>query len=408
MVYHQIASKILGHCNSRQFGACREQSNAFGTNVICRTYYSGSMTPAKIARQLPRTSTKGAPGVRHAMLRILKPPTRPTYLKLTTLKSPLHGLRTMPGTEYSGSLVQKCSTPQAKEQLSPWTLRTEIKSGPYQLGQHRSSSLRLLTSMMRNHHQNTFSNGPGDATDDEFWTTFFIGELGKGWHFSNHLILRHRFSWVLEYIRTGSLPAQALSAQSVLREALNGSVLATATHPYNYSLDVVTTKYLNPDLCQEWTQELLTTQTNLEKIKADLQQSPESITIEALCSRYGILIPQPWEESTFHFGAHVYSARLTARSPMSNSRLETMRLDADPSFDLSSQVAGMSTSAKTDHESQAMCLDADLDSTLRIASNSTYQLRKDNPFGLDDAQHVIVRINNCKIIKSPTLSHFYF
>lgn len=293
-------------------------------------------------------------------------------------------------------------SPPSERTIEPMdTMRIDIKSGPCQLGQHRSSSLRLLTSMMRNHHQNTFSNGPDDATDDEFWTTFFIGGLGKGWHFSDHLILRHRFSWVLEYIRTGSLPAQALSAQRVLREALKGSVLATATHPYNYSLDVVTTTHLNPDLCQEWTRELLTTQANLEKIKADLQQSPESITIEALCSRYGILIPQLWEESTFHFGAPVYSARLTARSPMSNSRLEPMRLDTDPSFDSSSQVAGMSTSAKTDHESQAMCLDADLDITLRIASNSTCQLRKDNPFGLDDAQHVTAHDSRLSTPASP-------
>ncbi len=139
----------------------------------------------------------------------------------------------------------------------------------------------------------------------------------------------------------------------------------------------------------------------MEKFKANLQQSPESITIEALCSRYGILIPQLWEESTFHFGAPVYSARLTARSPMSNSRLEPMRLDTDPSFDSSSQVAGMSTSAKTDHESQAMYLDADLDSTLRIASNSTYQLRKDSPFGLDDVQYVSAHDSRLSTSASP-------
>ncbi|CAM1501306.1 Fc.00g104680.m01.CDS01 [Cosmosporella sp. VM-42] len=156
---------------------------------------------------------------------------------------------------------------------------------------------------------------------------------------------RHRFGWVLEYIRTGSLPAQALSAQRIPREALKGSVLATATHPYNYSLDVVTTTHLNPDLCQEWTRALSTTKTDLEKLKADLQQSPERITIDALCGRYGILIPQLWEESTFHFGAPVYSACLNARSPMPNIRSDPTRLDADPSFDSSSQAAGTSTSA---------------------------------------------------------------
>ena len=65
---------------------------------------------------------------------------------------------------------------------------------------------------------------------------------------------------------------------------------------------------------------LLTTQADLKKLKADLQQPPELHNIEALCARYGILIPQLWEEPTFHFGDPVYSGCLTACSLMPNIR----------------------------------------------------------------------------------------
>lgn len=39
----------------------------------------------------------------------------------------------------------------------------------------------------------------------------------------------------------------------------------------------------------------------------------------------------------------------------------TLRLDADPSIDSSSQAVGTSTSAKTNQDSQATCLDADVE-----------------------------------------------
>ncbi|OAA53903.1 Homeodomain-like protein [Niveomyces insectorum RCEF 264] len=173
--------------------------------------------------------------------------------------------------------------------------------GPSQLAQHQPSTLRVLLSIMRNHHRITFDNGPDDADDGQFWSTLFIGALDDKWQVQDERVLCYRFGWLLEYIRTGALPAQAIFAQNVLREVLEGTVLTCQTHPYNYEVDVPTSRYLNPDLSQTWTKQFLTDHSDRVKLDASLKGCPGGLSYPAFCDRYGILIPQLWEEAALRF-----------------------------------------------------------------------------------------------------------
>lgn len=68
--------------------------------------------------------------------------------------------------------------------------------GSCQLAQHEPSTVRILISVVRNHHQCTFDNGPDDAVGDDCWRALFIGRLDQKWQISDKQVLHHRFSWV--------------------------------------------------------------------------------------------------------------------------------------------------------------------------------------------------------------------
>ncbi|RYP53982.1 hypothetical protein DL768_001132 [Monosporascus sp. mg162] len=154
--------------------------------------------------------------------------------------------------------------------------------GPTQFAQHRTSTLRILISIMRSQYQDIFNGEQEDANDNHFWTMLFIGPLNLEWKIEDVKVLRYRFGWVLEYIRTGTLSPEAVLAQDIMREALEESVLARTQHPYNYD-------------------KLFIFHSDRGKLDARLKRDLPSYSFYAFCDRYGILIPQLWEESALRF-----------------------------------------------------------------------------------------------------------
>ena len=216
--------------------------------------------------------------------------------------------------------------------------------GPSQLAQHQPSTLRILLSIMRSHHQVTFDNGPDDADDDQFWSTLFIGALDDKWQILDERVLRHRISWVLKYIRTRALPAEAVFAQGILREALEGSVLACHTYPYSYKIDVPTSRFLNPDLSQRWMEQFLTAHSDRIRLDVGLEGYAGDLSFPALCDRYGILIPQLWEDAALRFTLSIDPVSLVARSTNCNAPLAYMNPTTSVGPDLAEQTTTLSGS----------------------------------------------------------------
>ena len=124
---------------------------------------------------------------------------------------------------------------------------------PCGMAQYRTSTLRILTRLMRDHHESQYDGlGGSNSGDSSIWTGLFI-ELNESWRATSSDDLKHRFSWVLDLIRTGSLPAQVELTSQILQRRLSGSVFLQQTHPYNYKIRCSTRKFLNPDLSPEWT-----------------------------------------------------------------------------------------------------------------------------------------------------------
>ncbi|TGJ84458.1 hypothetical protein E0Z10_g4330 [Xylaria hypoxylon] len=59
-----------------------------------------------------------------------------------------------------------------------------------------------LRGILRSHYQDIFNGEQKDANDNHFWTMLFIGPLNPEWKIEDEKVLRYRFSWILEYIRT--------------------------------------------------------------------------------------------------------------------------------------------------------------------------------------------------------------
>lgn len=137
--------------------------------------------------------------------------------------------------------------------------------------------------------------------DHSFWSVLFI-DLDRSWNLTGSAQLEHRFSWVLELIRTGSLPAQAEVASEILQKRLFSSVFLKETHPYNYNFRCSTRKFLNPDLSPEWTKAFLTANDALSAVEMDMQKHMDGYNIEGFCSMYGILITQLWEQAMTELG----------------------------------------------------------------------------------------------------------
>lgn len=129
--------------------------------------------------------------------------------------------------------------------------------------------------------------------------------MSESWRATSSAGLKHRFSWVLELLRTGSLPAQAELASQILQKRLSGSVFLQQTHPYNYKTRCSTRKFLNPDLSPEWTRAFFLANNVLADVERDIQEQMDGHTIKGFCSLYGILITQLWEQAMAEQG-HFY------------------------------------------------------------------------------------------------------
>ncbi|KFA54731.1 hypothetical protein S40293_00720 [Stachybotrys chartarum IBT 40293] len=108
--------------------------------------------------------------------------------------------------------------PELKESTLPEE-QLEIllaRVGPTQLAQHRTSTLRFLISIMRSHHQDIFNGDQEDANDNHFWTLLFIGPLNPQWKIEDVKVLRYRFGWVLENIRSGTLSPEDSTASDAV------------------------------------------------------------------------------------------------------------------------------------------------------------------------------------------------
>ncbi|RSL79218.1 hypothetical protein CEP51_007538 [Fusarium floridanum] len=160
--------------------------------------------------------------------------------------------------------------------------------------QHQTSTLRILISFMRGVHQVVFSDQ--DAEDTQFWETLFF-ELTPKWKAASQYVLHYRFSWVLEYLQTGALPQEATKAQEIMRDALQESLLAKTKHPYSYDVGVSKSGHLHPDLDTVWIQELLKSECDIPRLVSRLKHDLPSVNFLALCTIYGILIPQLWEQT---------------------------------------------------------------------------------------------------------------
>ncbi|KFA75708.1 hypothetical protein S40288_06148 [Stachybotrys chartarum IBT 40288] len=69
---------------------------------------------------------------------------------------------------------------------------------------------------MRSHHQDIFNGDQEDANDNHFWTLLFIGPLNPQWKIEDVKVLRYRFGWVLENIRTGTLSPEDRTASDAV------------------------------------------------------------------------------------------------------------------------------------------------------------------------------------------------
>ncbi|KAH7176306.1 hypothetical protein EDB81DRAFT_751681 [Dactylonectria macrodidyma] len=154
---------------------------------------------------------------------------------------------------------------------------------------------------MRDIHQRTFDESTEsdflDLTDTEFWNCLFISGLGPSWVIRDIRELKSRFDWVLDYVRAGYLPPEASLARDVLQEALAESLLKSESHPYHQNgmaaqiswgitCDNGMPGHRGADFGYGW-----------------------------ICSAYGILIIQIWEEAMVGAFDHDFRGDISKNAP---------------------------------------------------------------------------------------------
>lgn len=183
---------------------------------------------------------------------------------------------------------------------------------PCGMAQYRTSTLHVLISHMRHHHESRHDGlASSYSGDSRFWEGLFI-DLDRSWNLTSVAQLEHRFSWVLELTRTGRLPAQASVASDILQKRLCDSVFLKETHPYNYEIQCSTLKFLNPDLSPEWTKAFLAANDALFAVERDIQKHMDGYNLKGFCSMYGVLIIHLWERAMADQG-HSYPGLALAR-----------------------------------------------------------------------------------------------
>lgn len=121
------------------------------------------------------------------------------------------------------------------------------------MGQHQVSTLRVLVRLMRDVHKDILDSGPVTLREKDFWTNLWF-RLDNTWGIILPKLLKERFDWVLEYIREGRMPKEALCVKDALRQVWTrpGTVLKSTKHPYSYNVGFVVENVFNPDLCPGW------------------------------------------------------------------------------------------------------------------------------------------------------------
>ena len=174
------------------------------------------------------------------------------------------------------------------------------RMGPL-MGQHRTSSFRILVRHMADMHRAVFPEE--NATPSYFWEQLYItmGSDKLGDPVPNTPAgLKQRFGWVYEYVLTGHMPMEVLRFMDALRQIWNedGTILRIATHPYALKAECATSSFMNPDLCPRWVGWMMTKNDAMAKL---LQSLPDRYGVKIsemqIKWNYGILIPVLWEEA---------------------------------------------------------------------------------------------------------------
>lgn len=146
---------------------------------------------------------------------------------------------------------------------------------------------------MQDVHRSVFGDSDGPETPEEndkkYWENLLLEDYGNIWGFNQRETAKSRFEWVLTYIRTGELPADAKLGQCLLRKTLRDSFLKSKKHPYSF-VGRDGGKELNPDLSSRWVQEFLEKQGAWDAIEAALGKHNTTLGILGLRDRDGVLI----------------------------------------------------------------------------------------------------------------------
>lgn len=170
---------------------------------------------------------------------------------------------------------------------------------PKQMGQHRVSTFRVLVHIMQETHREDFDSLSNTDGDYDFWAHVYM-KLNEKWGIDSIYLLKKRFTWVLDYIRSGAMPQIAACIQDALRQIWStaGTPLRLVKHLYNYDVPFAVGHFLNPDLCPRWVKLMLHHNDAMGKLLATL---PDLYGIEVssheLRHNYGILLANLWEEA---------------------------------------------------------------------------------------------------------------
>jgi hypothetical protein len=151
---------------------------------------------------------------------------------------------------------------------------------------------------MRQMYAEAFEDESVKLTIEEFWHNVYF-MIDDEWYITSPTALRERFGWVLRYITEGEHTQEARHFMDALREVWSeeGTVLRSATHPYEAMKTYATGNEQHPDLCPRWVSAMMANNV-MSKIQAVLSQSyGYQIPEHKVSSSYGILIAVLWEEA---------------------------------------------------------------------------------------------------------------
>lgn len=194
---------------------------------------------------------------------------------------------------------EQVSAGKHKGQQAPNVLKIPVmRPAPCEMAQNRTSTLRTLTTFMRDTHEKTFDAAIGAYDrDEDFWESLYL-DLNHSWgSYSETVELRVRFEWVLELIRTGELSSEAQTAFDIVVEVLTGSSPSSQKHPYSEETDCDVAGLIGPDLSREWAKTFFKINNVLQTVKSAITNRMPTFGIDGFCFRYGLLIIRAWENA---------------------------------------------------------------------------------------------------------------